>query len=89
MCGQSDEITPPGQAACYEIKIAGRLRSCWAGRFEGLSMELDEGGNTLLSGTVIDQAALHGLLKIVRDSGMTLVSVVRIETGEADTPDNN
>ena len=89
MCGQSDEITPPGQAACYEIKIAGRLRSCWARRFEELSMELDEGGNTLLSGTVIDQAALHGLLKIVRDSGMTLVSVMRLETGETDAPDTN
>ncbi|MFN2278345.1 MAG: hypothetical protein ACK2UR_12085 [Candidatus Promineifilaceae bacterium] len=89
MCREGDEMTQTGQGARYQIKIAGRLASCWARRFEGLSMEQDEGGDTLLSGTVIDQAALHGLLRIVRDSGMTLLSVVRLETGEADAPDNN
>lgn len=89
MCRQADEMTSRGEGARYEIRIAGRLGSCWARRFEGLSMELDEGGDTLLSGTVIDQAALHGLLRIVRDSGMTLVSVTRLETGKPDAPDNN
>ena len=89
MCKQGDVMTQSVQAARYQIKIAGRLGSCWAGRFEGLTMELDEGGDTLLSGTVIDQAALHGLLRIVRDSGMTLVSVMRLETGETDAPDTN
>ena len=94
MCKQGDVMTQSVQAARYQIKIAGRLGSCWAGRFEGLTMELDEGGDTLLSGTVltgtvIDQAALHGLLRIVRDSGMTLVSVMRLETGEQDALDTN
>jgi hypothetical protein len=59
----------------YEIRLKGQLNERWADWFEGLTITLEEGGNTLLSGSVIDQAALHGLLKKVRDLGMTLVSV--------------
>ena len=68
--------TPPLH---YEIRIAGHLSPQWMDWFEGLTVTLEEDGNTLLSGPVADQAALHGLLKKVRDIGMPLVSVVQIQ----------
>ena len=57
----------------------------WANWFEGLTITLEEDGDTLLTGPVVDQAALHGLLKKVRDLGMPLVSVNRLGPGQADT----
>ena len=65
----------------YEIRIKGHLEARWADRFEGLTITLEEDGNTLLSGPVTDQAALHGLLKKVRDLGMPLVSVCPVGPG--------
>lgn len=62
----------------YEIRIAGHLSPQWMDWFEGLTITLDEDGNTLLSGPVADQAALHGLLKKVRDLGLSLLSVNRV-----------
>ena len=66
---------PPQNVAFYEIRLKGHLDSQWAMWFEGLTITLDENGDTLLSGSVADQAALHGLLRKVRDLGMPLVSV--------------
>jgi hypothetical protein len=71
----------------YEIRIKGHLDKRWAAWFEGLSITLEENGDTLLTGPVIDQAALHGLLKKVRDLGMPLVSVSPLEHGQADQSD--
>jgi hypothetical protein len=68
-------------AGLYQIRIKGHLESRWAHRFEGLTITLEENGETLLSGPVADQAALHGLLKTVRDLGMPLVSVSPVEPG--------
>ena len=68
----------------YEIRLKGHLDDRWADRFEGLTISLEEDGNTLLTGPVIDQAALHGLLKKVRDLGMPLVSVSPVAPGQAD-----
>lgn len=65
----------------YEIRIRGHLDDGWAAWFEGLTLTLQGDGDTLLAGPVADQAALHGLLKKVRDLGMPLVSVVRIGPG--------
>lgn len=66
----------------YQIRITGLLDARWADWFEGLTITLD-GGDTLITGPVVDQAALHGLLKKVRDLGMPLVSVSPVE---ADPP---
>jgi len=71
----------------YEIRLKGHLNDRWADRFEGLTITLEENGDTLLTGPVIDQAALHGLLKKVRDLGMPLVSVRPVESGPADASD--
>lgn len=69
----------------YEIRLKGHLDARWADRFEGLAITLEGDGNTLLTGQVIDQAALHGLLKKVRDLGMPLVSVNCVDPGRAKT----
>ena len=83
----SNELDPkkePSQPAVYQIRIKGHLGSQWTDWFEGLSITLEEDGDTLLTGPVIDQAALHGLLKKVRDLGLPLVSVSPVEPGQAD-----
>ena len=67
---------------CYEIRLKGHLDDRWADWFEGLTITLEENGDTLLTGPVIDQAALHGLLKKVRDLGLPLVSVSPLEPGQ-------
>jgi hypothetical protein len=79
--------TDPGQPAVYQIRIKGHLNAQWRGWFEGLTIILEEDGNTLLTGPVNDQAALHGLLKKVRDLGMPLVSVCPVESGQTDASD--
>ena len=84
----SFELNPrmdPGQPLVYQIRIKGHLGSQWTDWFEGLTITLEEDGNTLLTGPVVDQAALHGLLKKVRDLGMPLVSVNPVEPDQADT----
>ena len=63
------------QPMVYQIRLKGHLVSQWTDWFEGLTITREADGNTLLTGTVIDQAALHGLLKKVRDLGMPLLSV--------------
>jgi hypothetical protein len=70
---------------CYEIRLKGYLDERWAEWFEGLTITLEDNGDTLLAGPVIDQAALHGLLKKVRDLGIPLVSVRPVEPGSPTT----
>lgn len=67
------------EPAVYQIRIAGHLGDEWSGWFQGMSITLEDHGQTLLTGTVADQAALHGLLKQVRDLGLPLLSVERME----------
>jgi hypothetical protein len=86
----SDEQTfdeKHNQRPCYEIRIKGHLDARWAEWFEGLTITLEEDGSTLLSGPVVDQAALHGLLKKIRDLGLPLLSINPVEPGQADHPD--
>jgi len=68
----------------YQVRVRGLLGDQWADRFEGLTVTQAD-GDTLLTG-VLDQAALHGLLKKVRDLGMQLVSVIPMESDEATAP---
>lgn len=92
---QQDKVTPNAceseadlrQPMIYQIRVTSHLRSDWTDWFEGLTITLEENGDTLLTGPVVDQAALHGLLKKVRDLGMPLVSVNRVEPSQtADQP---
>jgi len=83
----SNELNPktdPSQPMVYQIRIKGQLGRAWADWFGGLTITLEDNGDTLLTGPVIDQAALHGLLKKVRDLGLPLVSVSPVEPGQAD-----
>ena len=75
---------PTSQAAVYQIRLKGHLGPQWTDWFGGLTITLEEDGDTLLTGPVVDQAALHGLLKRVRDLGMPLISVNRVNAGLAD-----
>ena len=71
----------------YQIRIRGHLSPQRADWFEGLTITMEENGDTLLTGTVVDQAALHGLLKKVRDLGTPLLSVNYVEPNKRDTPE--
>jgi hypothetical protein len=73
------------QPMVYQIRIRGHLPPQWTIWFEGLTITLEEDGDTLLTGPVVDQAALHGWLKKVRDLGMPLLSVNSAGAGPPDT----
>jgi hypothetical protein len=65
----------PNQPPVYEIRIKGHVGPQWTEWFDGMSLTRDEAGTTVLTGPVADQAALHGLLRKVRDLGIPLISV--------------
>jgi hypothetical protein len=87
MSKQLNSKTDQGQPIVYQIRIKGQLGSQWADWFGGLTITLEDNGDTLLVGPVVDQAALHGLLKKVRDLGLPLVSVCPLEHGHGDRSD--
>jgi hypothetical protein len=88
MSNESNSEIDPAQPLVYQIRIKGHLGTQWTDWFGGLTITLEDNGDTLLTGPVADQAALHGLLKKVRDVGMPLVSVNRGKPGQADIPDS-
>ena len=75
------------ESGLYEIRLKGHLDDRWSDRFGDAVICLEDRGTTLLTCHVIDQAALHGLLKKVRDLGMPLVSVSPVEPGPPDASD--
>jgi hypothetical protein len=75
----------PSEAGQYRISVEGHLAQRWAGWFDDLSLTNESDGTTVLEGLVVDQAALHGLLQKVRDTGLPLVSVTRMDSDEAGT----
>jgi len=77
----------PDQPNIYQIRIQGHLRLQWQDWFEGMDITLEKDGNTLLSGPVVDQSALHGILKKIRDLGIPLVSVNSISPNQSTNPD--
>ena len=87
MPNQLDPQADPGQLPTYQIRIQGHLGPQWADWFGGLTLNLEDNGDTLLTGPVVDQAELYGLLRKVRDLGLLLLEVRRIEPGQAHEPD--
>ncbi len=88
MSDEQKSTPEANQPTVYQIRIKGHLGQQRMEWFEGLTISLEEDGNTLLSGTVVDQSALHGILKKIRDLGMPLLSVnpaVSDQEAKADT----
>ena len=79
-----EEYHEPGR---YEFRLKGHLDQRWAERFEGLTLSYNGDGTTILFGPVVDQAALYGLLRTVRDLALPLLSVMEVEPEQADVPD--
>ena len=86
MSNDLNPTTDPNQPTVYEIRVKGHLGCQWTDWFGGLTITLEENGDTLMTGPVVDQAALHRLLRKVRNLGMPLLSVNHIQSGQADTP---
>lgn len=86
MANEFSSKKDPGQMLVYQIRLKGHLGREWADWFEGLAITLEDNGETLLTGPVVDQAALHGLLKKVRDLAMPLLSVNGIRPSETPEP---
>jgi hypothetical protein len=80
MSSTSEEAQP----MVYQIRIKGHLGRNFTDWFEGLAIQLTDNSETLLTGQVVDQATLYGLLRKVRDVGLPLLSVVRVEAGQGD-----
>jgi hypothetical protein len=83
MSNKDSPKTDAGEPMVYQIRIKGHLGRQWADWFEGLTIRLEDNGETLLTGPVADQAALHGLLKKIRDLGIPLVSLSPVKPGQA------
>ena len=87
MSDKLDQKTDLSQTMVYQIRLQGHLDPQWKDWFEGLTVTLEENGDMLLTGPVVDQAALYGLLRKVRDLGIPLISVNRLELEQADASD--
>jgi hypothetical protein len=87
MSNKRNPIIHSSQPIVYQIRIRGHLSRQWTDWFEGLTITLEENGNTLLAGPVIDQAALYGILKKVRDLGVPLLSVNSVGPGPQNMSD--
>jgi hypothetical protein len=79
MPDKRNPTTDPGRPMVYQIRVQGHLDPRWTDWFGGMTIALEEGGDTLLTGPVVDQAVLYGLLKKVRDLGMPLISAIRVK----------
>lgn len=89
MSTNSNTITDSNEPMIYQIRIKGHLGAQWRDWFEGLTVTLEDDGDTLLTGPLVDQAALHGLLKKVRDLGLPLLSVNRMDPDQVSMSDGN
>ena len=87
MSNEINSESDPGQPLVYQIRIKGHLGREWTDWFGGLTLTLEDNGETLLTGPVLDQAALYGLLRKVRDVAMPLLSVVCVTPGQAEASD--
>lgn len=78
MTQRAEPGADPIGSTVYQIRIRGQLDQLWSDWFEGLAIRWDDNGDTLLTGSVTDQSALHGLLRKIRDLGVTLVSINQV-----------
>jgi hypothetical protein len=88
MSGRTSVDGDRHEAGRYEIRLKGHLDTRWAAWFDGLSLTHHSDGTTVIHGPIADQAALHGLLQKVRDMGLPLVSVSRVEPDQSVVPTN-
>ena len=88
MSNEQKSERAPDQVKIFQIRIRGHLSQQWMDWFEGLTITLED-ENTLLSGPVVDQSALHGILKKIRDLGMPLLSVNPVDAGQATNADHD
>ncbi|MFL7790958.1 MAG: hypothetical protein AB8I69_02365 [Anaerolineae bacterium] len=84
MSDKPNPKTDPNEPAIYQVRIKGHLGREWTDWFEGLAIALEDNGDTLLTGLVVDQPALYGLLKKLRDLGMSLLSVNRVQPDQGE-----
>jgi hypothetical protein len=86
----TDRSSTPGgsEAGRYEIRLKGRLDARWTAWFDGLTVFYENDGTTVICGQIVDQAALHGLLQRVRDLGLPLLSVRKVDGDLSDIPTN-
>lgn len=87
MSNKLNPVTDDAEPQAYQIRLKGQLGSEWAEWLGGLRIALEADGTTRLFSPAIDQAALHGLLKKVRDLGLGLISINPLEPGQSDAPD--
>src|SRR5579884_1604875 len=87
MLHESNSNHEKAEPLIYQIRIKGHLDRKWADWFSGLSITAQASGETLLTGPVLDQAMLYGLLRKVRDVGLPLVAVIQVEPEQAKVPD--
>lgn len=85
---KANDETRDKDVKSYQIRLQGHLDAQWSDWFDGLTMTLEDNGETLLTGPVADQAALHGLLRKVRDLSIPLLSVNCMESSYAYVPDD-
>ena len=89
MSGTFNSEIDPGQPMIYQIRLKGHLGRHWTDWFDGLAITLEDNGETLLTGSLVDQAALHGVLKKVRDLGMPLLSVVGVKLDQEEASETS
>src|SRR5437868_7916012 len=87
MSNDINSESDPGQPLVYQIRIKGHLGREWTDWFGGLTLTREDNGETLLTGPVVDQAALYGVLRKVRDVGLPLLSVMCVKPGQAGVSD--
>ncbi len=87
MTNGPDRCADSPRPSVYQIRLKGHLGRQWSEWFDSMTIVLEENGETVLTGPVTDQAALYGLLRKVRDLGMTLLSVTRMDLGSTGGPD--
>jgi hypothetical protein len=85
MANARNPPTDPGEPLVYQSRIKGHLDPHWSSWFDGLAITPEDNGETLLTGPLVDQAALHGLLRKVRDLGIPLLSVACVKASQAET----